>query len=884
MGYVENALIDELMTGAVTALEEFSTYDQETVDRIVDTAARRARDAHAVLARAAVDETRRGNFEDKTVKNVFASQYVADHMKGMATVGVIREDEFTGMVEIAEPVGVVAAVTPVTNPTSTVIFKSLICLKTRNPVVFGFHPSAQESSALAARIVYEAALEAGAPKNCIQWIDTPSMENTAALMNHPATAVILATGGNAMVRAAYSCGRPALGVGAGNVPAYIHSSADVKSAVYSVVASKSFDNGVICASEQAVILDETIKANALAEFEALGARILTAEEKGRIEDLLFGARAFTGASASAKLNPTIVGHSAADIARQAGIEVPDETPILLAECSEVSYSEPLTREKLSPVLAVLTAGTDDEGIELAAKMVEQDGLGHTAGIHARDRAVISRFAAAVKAIRVVENAPTSQGAIGGIYNSLIPSLTLGCGSYGHNSVSDNVSAVNLINIKHVARRNPVIRPFRVPTQIFSGSGSIRQIGNMDFSKVTILTDSDSATRGILDQVLSLVYTRSRAVSVQIIDDVPMRLSIDYLREKTAEVGAFKPNHILAVGRRPVINAAKFVRTGVALPDIDIADVVDEKVALPDVLPSPGLTCVSTVNGGQAAVAPKAGFFDPRINMTRVITSPAFLPFAVIIDPDLPVWDKTATVLRGFQTIMQATEAYFSVDASDFTDALALHGLELAYRALPRVNSGEEGTPDYDDATATIISASCLVSTALGNTSLGLGESLAEAIHFIYGVNRRPVRPIVLPNVVRFNARPPRRFVASANYDYLKVPEQCADLVRKLAIPVASEDAADAVEAYASALEDLRSASTAPGSLAELGITKRAFDKGLDAAAEYAFDHASRGGNPQTAKIADIKALLRSFYDGAAWTGAAVPEDEAGAPAVEDAKD
>ncbi len=867
MGDTDNAVVDGLMTGAVEALREFSTFDQERVDAIVEAAARRARDAHAVLARAAVDETGRGNFEDKTVKNVFASQYVADHMKGMKTVGVISEDDFAGMVEIAEPVGVVAAVTPVTNPTSTVIFKSLICLKTRNPVVFGFHPSAQSCSALAAKIVYEAALEAGAPKNCIQWIEEPSMENTTALMNHPSTSVILATGGNAMVRAAYSCGRPALGVGAGNVPAYIHRSADVKGAVYSVVASKSFDNGVICASEQAVILDDEIREQALAEFATLGGYLLSVEEMKKIEQLLFGANAFTEEARSAKLNPRIVGHSAVDIAAQAGVEVPAGTAILLAECSEVSYDEPLTREKLSPVLAVLSASSDEEGIALAAAMVEQDGLGHTAGIHARDREVIGRFAHAVKAIRVVENAPTSQGAIGGIYNSLIPSLTLGCGSYGHNSVSNNVSAVNLINIKHVARRNPVIRPFRVPAQIFSGSGSIRRLGAMEFTNVTVLTDADTIGRGILDQVLTLVYTRNRAVSVQIVDDVPARLSVDYLRDKITEVAAFRPQNIIAVGRRPVINAAKFVRLGVARPDIDMADVVAENVALPEVVERPQLVCISTVNGGQAAVAPKAGFFDPRINMTRVITSPSFLPSAVIIDPDLPVWDKQAAVLRGFQTITQATEAYFSVDASDFTDALAVHGLEIAYRAMPAVISEDEGTPEYESASAAIVSASCLVSTALGNTSLGLGESLAEAVHVTYGVNRRSVRPIVMPNVVRFNARAPRRFVTSPNYDFLKVPAQCAALARQLGIAVKGKDEAGAVESYASALEELRTRSGVAATLAKLGISRKAFDKGLDAAAEYAFDHASRGGNPQTAKIADIRSILRACFDGVVWTGA-----------------
>ena len=444
--------VDGLVKKALVALDEMRKLNQEQVDYIVAKASVAALDAHGILAQHAVEETGRGVFEDKATKNLFACEHVVNNMRGVKTVGVIEDDPITGLTKIAEPVGVICGVTPTTNPTSTAIFKSLIALKTRNPIVFAFHPSAQESSAHAAQIVRDAAIAAGAPENCVQWITKPSMEATGALMNHEGVATILATGGNAMVKAAYSCGKPALGVGAGNVPAYVEKSADLRQAAHDIVMSKSFDNGMVCASEQAVIIDKEVYDEFVAEFKSYHTYFVNKKEKALLEEFCFGAKANSKNCAGAKLNADIVGKPATWIAEQAGFKVPAETKILAAECAEVGENEPLTREKLSPILAVIKSISTEDGIEKSRQMVEFNGLGHSAAVHTQDEEVVEQFGKVIPACRILWNTPTSQGAIGSIYNALIPSLTLGCGSYGRNSVSGNVGAVNLLNYKIIARR------------------------------------------------------------------------------------------------------------------------------------------------------------------------------------------------------------------------------------------------------------------------------------------------------------------------------------------------------------------------------------------------------------------------------------------------
>ncbi|MFR7197536.1 aldehyde dehydrogenase family protein, partial [Streptococcus pneumoniae] len=512
--------VDELVQKALVALEEMRKLDQEQVDYIVAKASVAALDAHGELALHAFEETGRGVFEDKATKNLFACEHVVNNMRHTKTVGVIEEDDVTGLTLIAEPVGVVCGITPTTNPTSTAIFKSLISLKTRNPIVFAFHPSAQESSAHAARIVRDAAIAAGAPENCVQWITQPSMEATSALMNHEGVATILATGGNAMVKAAYSCGKPALGVGAGNVPAYVEKSANIRQAAHDIVMSKSFDNGMVCASEQAVIIDKEIYDEFVAEFKSYHTYFVNKKEKALLEEFCFGVKANSKNCAGAKLNADIVGKPATWIAEQAGFTVPEGTNILAAECKEVGENEPLTREKLSPVIAVLKSESREDGITKARQMVEFNGLGHSAAIHTADEELTKEFGKAVKAIRVICNSPSTFGGIGDVYNAFLPSLTLGCGSYGRNSVGDNVSAINLLNIKKVGRRRNNMQWMKLPSKTYFERDSIQYLQKCrDVERVMIVTDHAMVELGFLDRIIEQLDLRRNKVVYQIFADV-----------------------------------------------------------------------------------------------------------------------------------------------------------------------------------------------------------------------------------------------------------------------------------------------------------------------------------------------------------------------------
>lgn len=522
--------VDRLVTAGLKALADYDSFSQEQIDHIVKKASVAALDQHTALACLAVEETRRGVFEDKAAKNMFACEHVTNSMGPMKTVGVIARDEIDDVIEIAEPVGVVAAITPVTNPTSTTVFKALMALKTRNPVVFAFHPSAQRCSAEAARVVRDAAVSAGAPEDCIQWVEAPSVEATRALMHHPGVSLILATGGNAMVKAAYSAGKPALGVGAGNVPAYVHRSATVRRAVHDLVLSKAFDNGMICASEQAVILDTEIYDAAIKDFRALHAHLATPHEKAQLETFLFPTAGGSGTGCEPKVNAAAVGQSPTWIAEQAGFSVPADTSIILVEAERVGPDEPLTREKLCPVLAVLRAEDERRGFDLAADMVAFHGQGHSAVLHAEDPAVAAAYAMRMKTVRIIVNSPSSQGAIGGIYNGLLPSLTLGCGSWGSTSVSDNVSAAQLLNIKRVSARRNNLQWFKVPPKIYFEPQAVRYLASMPgVHRVTIVTDTTMTRLGFVDRISRVLQRRQEPLTLQIIDSVQPEPSIDSVR-------------------------------------------------------------------------------------------------------------------------------------------------------------------------------------------------------------------------------------------------------------------------------------------------------------------------------------------------------------------
>ena len=575
------AEVDALVKKGLKALEEFEKLDQKQIDHIVAKASIAALNKHLVLAKMAVEETGRGLVEDKATKNIFACEHVTNYLAGQRTVGIIREDDVMGIDEVAEPVGVVAGVTPVTNPTSTAIFKSLIALKTRCPIVFGFHPFAQKCSAEAARIVRDAAIEAGAPENCIQWIEHPSIEATGALMKHPGIATILATGGPGMVTAAYSSGKPALGVGAGNAPAYVDKDVDIVRAANDLVLSKHFDYGMICATEQAIIADKDVYDPLVQELKRRKAYFVTDEEKAKLEQYMFGCTAYSGQTP--KLNSVVPGKSPHFIANAAGFSIPEDTTIICAECKEVGENEPLTMEKLCPVQAVLKSPDKETGFKMCEQMLVH-GAGHTAVIHTNNQDLVREYGVRMHACRVIWNSPSSLGGVGDIYNAIAPSLTLGCGSYGGNSVSGNVQAVNLINIKRIARRNNNMQWFKIPAKTYFEPNAIKYLRDMyGIEKAVIVCDKVMEQLGIVDKVIDQLRARSNRVTFRIIDYVEPEPSVETV-EKGAEMmrEEFEPDTIIAVGGGSPMDAAKIMWLLYEHPEISFSDVrSQDRLQVPD---------------------------------------------------------------------------------------------------------------------------------------------------------------------------------------------------------------------------------------------------------------------------------------------------------------
>ncbi|MFI1599275.1 bifunctional acetaldehyde-CoA/alcohol dehydrogenase [Streptomyces venezuelae] len=860
-----NEMVDGLVERALTALGRFATYDQEQVDHIVKKASLAALSRHGELARQAVEETGRGLFEDKAVKNLFACEHVVNSLRGLKTAGVVSRDELNGVTEIAEPVGVVCAMTPVTNPTSTTVFKALIALKTRNPIVFAFHPSAQRCSAEAARIVRDAAVEAGAPEDCVQWIEEPSMEATGLLMNHDGISTILATGGNAMVKAAYSCGKPALGVGAGNVPAYVARSGKLRRAVHDIVLSKAFDHGMICASEQAVILDREIYDEGIEEFRRLGAYVVTAAEKTKLEEFVFGTTAFANNCAGAKLNADVVGRSPQWIAEQAGFEVPEGTSVIVAECAEVGEGEPLTREKLSPVLAALKADTTEQGIELAARMVEFHGLGHSAAIHTEDEELAEEFGRRVKAVRVIVNAPSTFGGIGDVYNSFLPSLTLGCGSYGHNSVSDNVSAVNLVNIKRIGRRNNNMQWFKVPPKIYFERNALRYLGEMDgIKRVSIVTDRTMSDLGFVARVTDILAARPSAVTVQVIDDVEPNPELSTVRAGAARMRDFGPDTIIALGGGSPMDAAKIMWLMYEHPEVEFADTKEKffdirkrAFKFPGLGEKAQLVAVPTTSGTGSEVTPFAVISDPEAAQKYPLADYALTPNVAIVDPVLPMrLPATVTADSGFDALTHATEAYVSAYANDYTDGLCLQAIKLIFENLERcvVNGAED-----PEAREKMHNASTVAGMAFANAFLGLVHAMAHTLGNTFHVAHGRTNALLLPHVIRHNGTVSGKATPWPKAEVYRAPERFQEIARMLGLAAATPE--EGVESYARAVEELRAKCGIPASFQEEGVDEAAFLEALPQQAMNAYADQCAPANPRMPMLSEMEGLMRQAFYG-----------------------
>ena len=757
-----SSMIDDLISKAKEASKEYMKLDQDQIDNIVKQMSMAGLEHHMELAKMAVEETGRGIYEDKITKNMFATEYIYHSIKYDKTVGIINENEEEGYEEIAEPIGIIAGITPVTNPTSTTMFKSIIAAKTRNVIIFGFHPSAQKCSVEAAKILRDAAIKAGAPENCILWIEEPSVTATTLLMNHPGINLILATGGSGMVKSAYSCGKPALGVGPGNVPCYIDKSAKLKTSVNDLVLSKSFDNGMICASEQSVIVDEEIKE----EFENLmkkaGCYFLSEEETNRLRDTMF-IKEKDGA-----LNSAIVGQSPYKIAGEAGIEVPKETKVLVLKENGVGIEYPFSKEKLSPVLAYYIVKNSDEGISLAEKLIEFGGMGHSAVIHSENRETIQKFAETVKVGRIIVNSPSTHGAIGDIYNTNMPSLTLGCGTFGGNSTTANVSSVNLINVKRVAKRRVNMQWFKVPEKIYFEAGSIQYLEKMpDISRAFIVTDPSMVELGYVDKILYYLRKRKEYVHSEIFSDVESDPSFDTIHRGVKLMQEFKPDVVIALGGGSPIDAAKGMWLFYEHPEADpegmklkFMDIRKRTYKFPKLGIKSKMVAIPTTSGTGSEVTSFAVITDKNQNKKYPLADYELTPDVAIVDPDLVMsLPKTITADTGMDVLTHAIESYVSNMASDYTDGLAEKAVELVFKNIREAyNNGSN-----KEAREKMHNASTIAGMAFTNAFLGINHSLAHKIGAEFHLPHGRINAILLPYVIRYNSQMPTKFVSFATW-------------------------------------------------------------------------------------------------------------------------
>ena len=853
-----NEMIDGYVAKAQKALNEFMALNQEQIDTIVKAMTLAGLDKHMELAKMAVEETGRGVYEDKITKNMFATEYVYHSIKNEKTVGVIAENDLEDYEIIAEPVGVVCGVTPVTNPTSTTMFKALISVKSRNPIIFGFHPGAQKCSAAAAKIVLDAAVAAGAPENCIQWIEYPSIEATNALMNHPGVATVLATGGSGMVKAAYSTGKPALGVGPGNVPCYIHKSADLEQAVNDLILSKTFDNGMICASEQAAIVDKAIAPKFEKLMKKYGCYFAKPDEIKKLSDYCID-------SEKGAVNPVIVGKPATWIAEQAGVKVPEGTKILLAKLDGVGPEYPLSREKLSPVLAYFIVDSTEEGIDRAEEMVMFHGMGHSAVIHANDEDVIQKYAATMKASRLIVNSPSSHGAIGDIYNTNMPSLTLGCGSYGGNSVSGNVTTVNLINQKRVAKRRVNMQWFKVPDKIYFEHNSIQYLEKMpNITRAFIVTDPGMVSLGYVDKILYYLRKRTEHVHCEIFSDVEPDPSIETVKRGAQMMDEFKPDVIIALGGGSAMDAAKGMWLFYEHPDVDFnslrlrfLDIRKRAFKFPKMGNKAQLVAIPTTSGTGSEVTSFAVISDKKNNMKYPLADYELTPNIAIIDPQFVMsLPKSATADTGLDVLTHALEAYVSVMASDYTDGLAMKAIQIVFKYLPRAY--KNGAEDAE-AREKMHNASCMAGMAFTNAFLGLNHSIAHKIGGEYHVPHGRANAVLLPHVIKYNASIPSKFVSFPKYKKFIADEKYAEIAAFLGLPAKTTE--EGVQSLINAVIDLMKEVNEPLSFSECGIDEETYMRNVPDIANKAFEDQCTTANPKLPLVKEIEQIMIDAYKG-----------------------
>ena len=841
------------------AQEQFATFTQEQVDRIFLAAASAANKSRIYLARLAVEETGMGIVEDKVIKNHYASEYIYNAYKHEKTCGVLEEDTSYGIVKIAEPIGVIGAVVPTTNPTSTAIFKALICLKTRNGIIISPHPRARRATAEAARIVLEVAVAAGAPEGIIAWIDQPSLELTNLVMT--SVDLVLATGGPGMVHAAYSSGKPALGVGPGNVPAVIDSSADLMMAVSSIIHSKTFDNGMICASEQSVIVADEIYEAVRAEFAARGCLILSAEQAEQLRQILL---------VNGSVNAKIVGQSAATIAALAGIEVPEDTKILIAEVTSVEPSEPFAHEKLSPVLAMYRAASFEQACDMAQRLLEDGGFGHTAAVYLSTRTAkekLDRFSQRMKACRILVNTPSAQGGIGDLYNfRLTPSLTLGCGSWGGNSVSENVGVRHLLNIKTVARRRENMLWFRSPDKIYFKKGCL-PVAMAELAgkkKAFLVTDSflyqNGYTRPVEEELDAMGITHTAFYNVA------PDPTLSCAREGAAAMAAFRPDLIIAIGGGSAMDAAKIMWVLYEHPDADFEDMAMRFVDIrkrvygfPKMGEKAYFVAIPTSAGTGSEVTPFAVITDEKTGVKYPLADYELMPDMAIVDADLMMnAPKGLTAASGIDAATHALEAYASMLATDYTDGLALRSLKMVFENLPRAY---ENGPSDPRARENMANAATMAGMAFANAFLGVCHSMAHKLGAFHHLPHGVANALLICHVLRFNAAEnPVKMGTFSQYDHPHTLARYAEIADYLRLPGQTDQ--EKLESLIAALEELKARVGIKKTIREYGIGEQEFLTTLDEMVEQAFDDQCTGANPRYPLMREIRQMYLSAYYGA----------------------
>ncbi|MCG2391491.1 bifunctional acetaldehyde-CoA/alcohol dehydrogenase [Staphylococcus epidermidis] len=847
-------MIDSLAEKGQEALKELSKKSQHEINDIVHQMSMAAVDQHMHLAKLAYDETGRGIYEDKAIKNLYASEYIWNSIKDNKTVGIIGEDKQKGLTYVAEPIGVICGVTPTTNPTSTTIFKAMIAIKTGNPIIFAFHPSAQQSSKYAAKVILEAATKAGAPKDCIQWIEVPSIEATKQLMNHKDIALVLATGGSGMVKSAYSTGKPALGVGPGNVPTYIEKTAHIKRAVNDIIGSKTFDNGMICASEQVMVVDKEVYTDVVKEFKLHQTYFVNKNELQQLEDAIMN-------EDKTAVKPDIVGKSAVDIAKLSGISVPEKTKLLVAEIDGIGKDYPLSREKLSPVLAMVTAKSTGHALQICEDILKFGGLGHTAVIHTEDSQLQQKFGLKMKACRVLVNTPSAVGGIGNMYNELIPSLTLGCGSYGRNSISHNVSAVDLLNIKTIAKRRNNMQWFKLPPKVYFEENSVMYLTEMDnVERVMIVCDPGMVNIGYTDIVEQVLRRRENQTQIKVFNEVEPNPSTHTVYKGLEMFINFQPNTIIALGGGSAMDAAKAIWMFFEHPETSFFGAKQKfldirkrtyKITKPK---NAKFICIPTTSGTGSEVTPFAVITDSETHVKYPLADYALTPDIAIVDPQFVLSvPKDVAADTGMDVLTHAIESYVSVMASDYTRGLSLQAIKLTFDYLK--SSVQENDKHSREK---MHNASTMAGMAFANAFLGISHSIAHKIGGEYGIPHGRTNAILLPHVIRYNAKDPQKHALFPKYDFFRADTDYADIAKFLGLKGNTTE--ELVDALANAVYDLGCSVGIDMNLKSQGVTEELLHSTIDRMAELAFEDQCTTANPKEPLISELKGIIETAYD------------------------